>query len=141
MLVSLICATEAYTSINRTNTAQASIAVIWTDGAGWLAPREEGALPETAVCVADPAPVPIAVLIIAMEEAAVPGFGLTVVLGTNGTPFIAACTAMPSPTLIQSSCMHTRCQLVAPLLKERLRKGMWFASQEEPTRMKLGLLP
>ena len=145
MLVSLICATEAYISINRTNTAQASIAVIWTDGAGWLAPREEGALPATAVCVADPAPVPIAVLIIAMEEAAVPGFGLTVVLGTNGTPFIAACTAMPSPTLIQSSYMRTTRSASGSLAERKRdnaeRNAVCIPEEEEPTRMKLGLLP
>lgn len=129
MLVSRTCATEAYTSINRTNAAQASIAGIWTDGAGWLAPREEDALPATAVCVADPVPAPVAVPFVAGEEAAVPGVPLTVVLGTNGTPFIAACTSMPSPTLIQSSCMRTRCQPAAPLPKERLNKWMWILSR------------
>lgn len=116
MLVCRTCATEAYPSINRTNSAQARIAVIWTDGAGWLAPREEDALPATAVCVAEP--VPVAVPFLAGEEAAVLGDPLTVVLGTNGTPFIAACTTMPSPTLIQSSWVHTRCQPAAPLLRD-----------------------
>lgn len=67
-------------------------------------------LPGTAVCVADPVPVPVPVpvpLPAGEEEAALPGVPLTVVLGINGTPFIAACTAMPSPTLIQSSCAQT----------------------------------
>lgn len=64
-------------------------------------------LPGAAVCAADPAPVPVPVPLPAGEEAALPGVPLTVVLGMNGTLFIAACTAMPSPTLIQSSCAHT----------------------------------
>lgn len=65
-------------------------------------------LPGSAVCVADPVPVPVPVLLPGWEEAALPGAGLTVGLGINGTPFIMACTAMPSPTLIQSSCTHTQ---------------------------------
>lgn len=64
-------------------------------------------LPATAVCVADPVPVPVPVPLPAGEEAAVLGVALTVVLGINGTPFIAACTTIPSPTLIQSSCART----------------------------------
>lgn len=66
-------------------------------------------LPVTAVCVADtdPAPVPVPVPFTAgVEEAALPGVPLTVVLGINGTPFIIAWTAIPSPTLIQSSYTH-----------------------------------
>lgn len=122
MLVFRACAAEAYTFIDRANNAQASIAVIWTDGAGWLAPREEDAPPATAVCVADP--VPVAVPFVAGEEAAVLGVPLTVVLGTNGTPFIAACTSMPSPTLIQSSCMRTARQPAAHLVKEGPQKKM-----------------
>lgn len=132
MLVSRTCATEAYTPSSRANNAQASIAVIWTDGAGWLAPREEDALPATAVCVADPVPAPVAVPFVAGEEAAALGVPLTVVLGTNGTPFIAACTSMPSPTLIQSSWVHTGCQPAAHLVKEGQLRGMRSVSQKNP---------
>lgn len=77
-------------------------------------------LPGTAVCVADPVPVPVPVPLPAGEEAAFPGVPLTVVLGINGTPFIAACTAMPSPTLIQSSCeAHTWCQPMGRSAREK----------------------
>lgn len=100
-----------YAATSSSNTAHAAIAATWDDGAGRLSPREEGVLPAKVVCVGvpapAPAPAPTAVAFPADEAAVLPGSplaaGLAAGLGTNGTPFIIACTAMPSPTLIQSS--------------------------------------
>lgn len=107
LFVPRIRSMDVYPSAASIKTAQASNAAIRTDGASRPSPRDEDVLPDTAVCVADPVPAAIPVPLPAGADAAVPGVALTVVLGTNGTPFIAAWTTMPSPTLIQSSCVHT----------------------------------
>lgn len=83
----------AYLFASRTKPAHASIAGIWLDGDSWLSPAEDDVLPGSAVCVvdADPEAVPLPVPFpTGVEEAAVPGVPLTVVLGINGTPFIIA---------------------------------------------------
>lgn len=127
----------AYLFASRAKTAHASMAEIWVDSAGWLSPAEDDVLPGSAVCVvdADPDAVPLPVPFpTGVEEAAVPGVPLTVVLGMNGTPFIIACTAIPSPTLIQSSCAHTHTNRMSA--DSSLDKGGFLrgspVSQEHP---------
>lgn len=148
MILSRFCEVEAYLpSTSSVGTAHASAAANCAHGAGWLLPPADvDVLPGAAVCVADPVPAPVPFPPAgarAGEDVALPGMPLTVVLGINGTPFIMACTAIPSPTLIQSSYTHTNKALAngSPAEVGKICAVNSVSISGRRTRIKLGLLP